>query len=796
MKFTLSWLKQFLDTDANLDTITSTLTHIGLEVEEVIDQSKDLASFEVAEIIDTKPHPDANKLQICSVQTKSEILQIICGAPNARQGIKVVLAPIGSVIPNGDFKIKQQKIRGQDSFGMLCSADELKIGHDSDGIIELDNDATIGESFVRYAGLDDPVIHINVTPNRADALGVYGIARDLAAAKIGTLKDIETSVISENFDSSIKVKSITQDCPLFAIRELKNIKNCESPRWLQKLLTSIGISSISAIVDITNYICFTFGQPMHAYDAQKFYGNIVIDNNSTDIEFLALDEKEYKLINNDIVVKDNKNILCLAGIIGGKSSACSSNTTNIILEAAIFGANQVAKTSQRLGINTDSKHRFERHVDPCFTLNALDLATNLIKEICGSDSTYISAVNLDKLGEINRRNINFNINFLHSYAGIHLTQETIINILTSLCYVCKSLSDQEIDITVPSFRNDVSSKEDIVEEILRIYGYDNIPEIRFAGQKFQSLLTEEQNRISSMKRILAAKGYHEVVTWSFMDSKKAKLFNKIYDELRLLNPISSDLDYMRPSIIPNLLSAAKRNINRSMKDLSLFEIGCVFKKDQEYQFASGIRTGLNIAKNCHETSREYDVFDIKSDISHICGLDISKFKINTDNVPSYYHPSRSATLMLGKNIIGYFGQIHPMILKEFDIEQNVVAFEINVMNIPFSRIKHGKRGEYIASDYQLIERDYAFIIDKEHPVGDMIQYIYNVDKSRIKSVNIFDIYEGDKIEESKKSIALSVIIQDNNKTLNQDEITKIHETIINGIEKQFGASLRAVVKTS
>jgi len=791
MRFTISWLKQFLDTDASLEQIANSLTMTGLEVEEIEDRLAELAAFEVAEILSTEPHPDADKLKLCQVQTKSELLQIVCGASNARAGLKVVLAKVGTLIPNGNFKIKQAKIRGIDSSGMMCSFEELGLDGDSNGIIELNPDAIIGDAAAKYLGADDPIIHINITPNRADALGVYGIARDLAASGVGSLKELKIPSIAEQFETnySLNIKDSTA-CPLFAIREIKDLDNTKSPEWLKNLLENIGVGSISPLVDVTNYISYSFGQPMHAYDADKISANLTVETLNSDDKIKALNEKEYTLKAGDIVIRDADEIHCLAGIIGGGNSACDVNTKRVILEAASFNAEHIAKTGRRIMVDTDSRYRFERNVDREFTLKALDFATDLILSICGGIPSKLVSTGSSDLPV---RTINFPLDFLKSRTNVILSSEEICDILNKLGFVCNA-NASSIDITIPSWRYDVSIKEDIIEEIVRIYGYDKLPEDPLPPVNVARIIPRDQRRISDIKRLLASAGYTEVVTWSFMDSQKAKLFSSIKEELTLLNPISSDLDYMRPSILPNLLRVANNNLNRSFRNLSLFEVGPVFENvgDQVVTSASVIRTGMNATKNNHGDSRLFDIFDIKADLANILasvGLDINKCQIK-ESAPDYYHPTRSAAVCLGKNVLGYFGQVHPLVLKQFEIDNDVIAFELNISNLPFSKEKYGKKPEWKVSDYQMITRDYAFIVDAAQPVGEMLNFIKNTDKKLVKSVDLFDIYCGEKIEKDKKSVALSVYIQDDSKTLIEADIETINRAIIDGIQQKFGAVLR------
>ncbi|MBN8512520.1 MAG: phenylalanine--tRNA ligase subunit beta [Rickettsiales bacterium] len=790
MRFTLSWLKRFLKTEASLEDIAKTLTMTGLEVEDIDDKSKELQGFEVAEIIKADQHPDADKLRVCEVKTKDGMLQIVCGAPNARAGIKVVLAKEGVIIPNGGFKIRQSKIRGVDSCGMLCSYDELGIGKDSSGIIELPDDAVIGEKAISYLGKDDPVIHINITPNRADALGVYGIARDLAASGVGILTSLKVNQIKPSFTSEYSLTvSDKQACPLFAFVEVRNINNKKSPKWLRDLLDNIGIGSISPVVDITNYISYSFGQPMHAYDAAKISDGLTIDTSSSG-KILALNGKEYAFQNGDIVIKDDQQTHCIGGIIGGQNSSCSPETTSILLEAASFASINISKTGRRLMVDTDSRYRFERNVDRQFTLQALALAVEMVLEICGGE---VSEPKIVGDGKIPARSIDFPVSTLVHKTGLELEPNKIVAILTKLGFSC-NIADEVIKIEIPSWRYDVSIKEDIIEEIVRIYGYDKLPEIKLPEVSKSKVVPAEHKRLADIKRIMAANGYDEVVTWSFMDSAKAKLFSKIKDELMLQNPISSDLDYMRPSILPNLLNVARNNINRSIDNLSIFEVGPIFNdvSDHYVNNLCAIRTGHNANKNSHQDRRAYDVYDIKADLASVfelVGLDINKCQFN-EVVPSYYHPTRSLSVALGKNIIAYFGQVHPKILKEFDIEQDVFVLELVISQLPYGKEKFGKRAEYNVSDYQMVKRDFAFVIDKSFAGANLINFILNVDKKLIKAVEIFDIYIGDKIDPTKKSIALSVTIQDSSKTLEETEISELSAKIINGAKEKFGATLR------
>ena len=792
MKFTLSWLKKFLDTESSVEEIADCLTMLGLEVEEIVDRRTELKDFEVAHILATKPHPSADKLKICQVQTNEEILQIVCGASNARENIKVVLAKIGCEIPNGKFKIKESVIRGEKSCGMLCSEAELLVGTNSDGIIELMHDAKIGEPFIQYYGYDDPVLDINVTPNRGDALGVYGIARDLASKGIGTLKELEVPSIAGEFKSTLALKIENKEaCPLFCFREIRNLQNKTSPDWLKQLLQNIGLKPVSALVDVTNYISYSFGQPMHAYDRSKLSDKLQITLLKEKTKFLALNGKEYDLDEESLVIQDDRQVLTLAGIIGGDSSKSELGTQNILLEAACFSAKYITKTGRYLQIDTDSRYRFERNIDQAFTLKALNIASKMILSICGGE---ISDIVYNEGFAFVQKALDFPINCLAKITGLNLSKTEICNILKNLGFIIVDIGDT-LKLTIPSWRHDITIKEDIVEEIVRIYGYDKLEPIKLPEMQLTRIIPKEQRRISDIKRILASYGYDEVVTNSFMDSEIAKLFASIKEELFLLNPINVDNNYMRPSLIANLLKLVQKNLARSIREIALMEIGPIFnscKSDVELVFASAVRCGQYHVKDCHSEARLIDVFDIKSDLENVLnytGLSIDKCQFCPTELP-YYHPTKSALIKLGKNVIAYFGQIHPSILKHFDIDCEIFAFEINIANIPFAKAKFAKRDEFIVSDFQPTFRDYAFVVDLEQPVGEMMIYIKNSNKKIIKSVDLFDIYSGDKIPSGKKSVAIKVQFQADDRTLNEADLNLLNQEVVTTAYEKFQGKLR------
>ncbi|KAJ6645087.1 Phenylalanine--tRNA ligase beta subunit [Pseudolycoriella hygida] len=777
--------------------------------------------------------------------------------------------------------VGESVIRGEKSCGMLCSEEELLLGTNSEGIIELLQDAKIGESLIQYYGYGDPVFDINVTPNRGDALGVYGIARDLAASGIGTLKELEIGEIrplAGKFKSTLTLQVENKEaCPLFSFREIRNLQNKPSPDWLKQLLQNIGVKPVSAIVDVTNYISYSFGQPMHAYDRNKLLDNIQITTLKEKTKFVALNGKEYDLDAGDLVVQDDRQVLALAGIIGGDSSSCGVETQNILLEAACFSAKYITKTGRCLQIDTDSRYRFERNIDQEFTLKALNIASKMIFAICGGE---ISDIVYNGQFALAPRTLDFPVNCLAKITGLNLSKTEICDILkklgfirplAKLAYAQGFEGDAErrtaayssvredsstvstyklpaevefskrsiivdigdtLKLTIPSWRHDIAIKEDIVEEIVRIYGYDklepiklysndlknwnikqgvsersvvdlrehaNTPQFCVANSSKQKSIPEmqltriipkEQRRISDIKRILASCGYDEVVTNSFMDSETAKLFAPIKEELFLLNPINIDNNYMRPSIIAKLLKLVQKNLARSIKEIALMELGPIFNScasDGELIFASAIRCGQYNEKDCHSAARPVDVFDIKSDLENVlnyAGLPIDKCQFAPIDLP-YYHPTNSNLIKLGKNVIAYFGQIHPSILKNFDIDCQIFAFEINIANIPFAKAKFAKRDEFIVSDFQPTFRDYAFIVDLEQPVGKIIAYIKNSNKKTIKSVELFDIYSGDKLPSGKKSVAIKVQFQADDRTLNETDLNLLSQEVIATAYEKF-----------
>lgn len=793
MKFTYNWLKKFLNTELSPSQIELELTKLGLEVEGVIDRSKDLLGFKVGYIEEAEPHPNADKLRICKVNDGKEVLQIVCGASNARAGIKVVLSTPGCVIPNGNFAIKLSEIRGVKSNGMLCSAGELLLDLDDnkDGIIELSENATVGDNILKYLGLDDVIYDVSVTPNRGDWLGVYGIARDLAAKNLGEIIKIDSPKFDERFESSVQAKIESDACSFLSLREIKNVQNIASPAWLQNLLKSVDISPISSIVDITNYIAISFARPLHAYDRSKIGNSLCAKNPSGNSKFLALNGKEYDLSPDDLGIEDEKGPRALAGVIGGESSKCDENTASIILESASFDKVSVAKMGRKHGIITDSRSRFERGVDDSFALEYANIATQMIVDICGGEVGQPSIAG--KLPDV--KEIAFDIKILDKRIGLKASISEMKTILASLGFKILGEERDILTLYIPSWRHDINCPEVVAEEIARIIGYENIPlkEIK-PKTSFSRLFTPEQKRLENLRRQVASLGFNEVVTWSFMSSKMVGNFYNLDQKMLIINPISTDLDYMRPSIIPNLLSSLESNIKRSISNCAFFEAGPVFfglKPEDEKLMISGIISGELVVKSHSRSPRSADLFDVKYYLDNIfseAGFESSKMRLIAE-APKYYHPGRSGSYKIGNNVVGYFGEIHPRISEIYGINHGTFAFEIFLENIPTPRSKFGKKQKLEISQYQIVTRDFAFLLDEEKTSEELIKLIASIDPL-IKNIEIFDVYTGSHVEKGKKSMAFRISLQAYDRTLTDKEIDSISGNLISSIEAKLGGVLR------
>ncbi len=795
MKFSVSWLRDYLEFDANIEELCKKLTAIGLEVENVEDEAKSLAAFEVAKIIEAVKHENSEKLSVCKVETASgEILQIVCGAKNARAGIKVALAPIGAVIPSNQLVIKKAKIAGVESCGMMCSASELALGVDGEGIIEIDEKWPLGEKIAKIYGKNDAIIEINVTPNRGDCLGVYGIAKDLAAADFGALKNLEikknSAVISDKISAKI---SALDACGVAAFRLIKDVKNCESPLWLKEKLASIGQASISAVVDVTNYVMFCLNRPMHAYDASKINGAVDVRYAKNGEKFLSLKKEEYVLDEKILVVADDANVLGIAGVIGSLDSSCNLQTQDILLEAAFFDKVAVALSGRRLNILSDARYRFERGVDYKNCEAGIELATALIVEICGGKASEVVVVESENFKK-NAKKIEFNLEKIAKLTGVEVADDKALEILTKLEFVCKKIEGKKYLVEVPSSRSDVEIAADLVEEVVRIYGYDKIipKKLEITPLKLNTDIFDK------VRQNLLAGGMVENINWSFCDANLVKEFAEVKENLTLANPIAEQLAHMRPNLIIGLMQSYQKNYLRSFSDVSFFEIGKVFlgtKENEQKQMIAGLRAGKNNEQNHYNDCRDFDIFDVKKDIFNcleIFGLKASSVQISDNEAPKYYHPHRSAALKLGKNIVGYFGEIHPKIAKIFDVKTSVNIFEIFSDSLPQAAFegKSVQKKSFEASDLQSVWRDFAFLLEADKKIGDLTKTIENCDKNLIKQVDIFDIYAGKNIEEGKKSVALRVMIQPLEKSLTGEEIDVISKKIIDAVVSAHKAVLR------
>ena len=800
MIITIPWLKEHLKTSAKENEIIDRLTNIGLEVEGVKENSGEMGKFKIAKVLKAEKHPNADKLKVCDVTIGGkEILKVVCGAPNAREGLITIYAPPGAIIPKTNFELKVAKIRGVESKGMLCSESELNLSEESEGIIELNNkEKEIGKSYFKSSS--QKAIDISITPNRADCLGVRGIARDLSSAGVGKLIHINRKKIKQNTKHQIKTsitKEKNQGCDIFGSCYIKNITNKESPEWLKNKLIALGLKPISAVVDITNYVMFDLNRPLHAYDADKINKEIIVRNAKEGEMFEALDNKKYKLKKDMCVISDKSGVLGLGGIIGGTSTSTELDTKNILLEAAYFSPSSIRKTARVLNINTDAKYRFERGIDPNSIKEGLELATELILKICGGEASKFQIT-----GKTNQKNkiINFQVEKFEKLIGISITAKEIDKILSSLGFKCKK-SQKAIKVEVPSWRPDVSLDEDLIEELIRIKGFNNIKLIEPSKNRNQDTLNFKQKLFHLSQRSLASKGYMEIVTWSFTDSKIDKQFSKGEKEIPIYNPISSDLDVLRRSIFSNLAIYLKKNQDRGYEDLSLFEIGPTFfgKNPGEQQIVvGGLKSGKINRKSWLDKERNVDVFDIKSDaIKTLVELGIEEKNLFvSDNTKHSYHPGRSGSITLKSEKgphLAYFGEIHPAIIKNLDCkDKNIFGFEIFLKNIPEpnKKLRQSKKS-FQASDYQKSERDFAFVIDKIFKIGALEKIIREVDENLIQNVSTFDVFEGENIPKDKKSVAINVTLQAIDKTLSENDLDEISKKIIDTVSKKTGATIRS-----
>jgi len=804
MKLTLSWLKDHLDTGASLAEVCETLTRIGLEVESVHDPAAQLRAFTIARIVEAKPHPNADRLRVCMVDTgQGAPVQVVCGAPNARTGLKGVFSAPGTYIPGKKITLGTGVIRGVESLGMMCSFEELELATESDGIIELPEDAPVGAVYAQWAGLDDPIIEINLTPNRPDAAGVAGIARDLAAAGLGKLRTPDVLPAEGKFACPVAVRlefgaDDAHLAPFFGLRLVRGVRNGPSPAWLQERLRSIGLRPINALVDITNFITFDRARPLHVFDAKKVKGNLVVRRARAGEELLALDGKTYALDEGMVVICDDNGPESLAGVMGGEASGCDESTTDVLIETALWDPHNIAQTGRKLGIVTDARYRFERGVDPGFALPGLELATKMVLDLCGGEPSELAIA-----GAVPReaRVVTFPWRETKRLTGVDVEQAEATMYLERLGFMVEAADGAEAArVTAPSWRPDIEGKADLVEEIVRIKGVDRIdhaPLPRAEGVA-APVLTLLQKRARAARRALAAQGLVEAVTWSFVSKAQAQTFGGGDASLALANPIAGDLSDMRPSLLPGLVAGAGRNAARGYGDSALFEVGQVFlDADERGQkiAAAGLRRGLvGLGRHWSAPARAAGVFDAKADafaLLQSLGVATGGLQI-VAGAPGWWHPGRSATLQFGpKAVVGHFGELHPRALAELDVEGPVAAFEIILDALPAPKAKPTKtKPKLELSDLQPLARDFAFLVDRGTPAGALVKAVQGADRALIADVRVFDVYEGKGVPDGRKSVAVAVTLQPREKTLTDAEIEAVAQKIVAEAAKKTGATLR------
>jgi phenylalanyl-tRNA synthetase beta chain len=795
MKTTLSWLKSHLATNASLDDIVARLVMLGIEVEGVVDRAAALAPFRVAHVVSAEPHPNAERLRVCIVDTGSERLQVVCGAPNARTGMRGVFAPVGSTIPRTGLLLKQSMIRGVASNGMLCSGYEMGVSDDHDGIIELVPDAPVGESFAKVAGLDDAVIEVKVTPNRADCLGVHGIARDLAAAGLGKLILPDAAPVEGRFASPTWVHLATLDqkaCPLFIGRTIRGVRNGPSPRWLQDRLTAIGLRPISALVDITNFLTFDLNRPLHVFDTARIAGDLVVREARAGERIKALNGREYALDAQMTVIADDAEVLSLGGVIGGESTGCGETTTDVFVEAALFDPVRTAATGRKLSLQSDARYRFERGLDPAFVAPGMEIATRLILELCGGEPS--APVVAGAVPEW-QRSYRLRPDRVATLGGVDLPGETQRRILEALGFGVAETGGG-LTVAPPSWRGDIEGEADLVEEILRVHGYDAIAAVPLERDTAlpRPALDPAQRRVGFVRRTLAARGLVEAVTFSFMAAGDAALFGGVKPELRLINPISADLDVMRPSILPNLLAAARRNADRGLADSALFEVGAQYHDDTpegQATVAAGLRHGQSGPRHWRDPGRPVDAFAAKADALAAlaaAGTPTENLQASADP-PAWYHPGRAGTLRLGAKVLAHFGEVHPAVLAACALKGPAAGFEVFLDAVPPPRKARG-RAPLKLSPFQPVERDFAFLVPADLPAETLLRAARGVDRTLIAEIRLFDVYAGAGLPAGRKSLAITVVLQPEEATLTDEQIEAFSTRLVAQVAKATGGELR------
>ena len=800
MKFTLGWLKEHLETAAALDEIASRLTMLGLEVEHVEDHGAALRPFVIGYVKEARQHPNADRLRLCVVDAGTGDVQVVCGAPNARAGMKGVFAPAGTFVPGTGIELKSARIRGEESNGMLCSEREMGLSDEHAGIIELPEDAPVGVRWAEWAGLDDPVIEVALTPNRGDCASVRGIARDLAAAGLGRLKPLDDTPVPGCFESSVRwLRDFPKDagdaCPMVIGRYFRNVTNGESPRWLQDRLRAIGLRPISALVDITNWSTYDLGRPLHVFDADALAGDLTMRFARAGESLGALDERTYTLDAGMIVIADEDGVQGIGGVMGGAGSGCGADTVNVFLEVALFDPVRIAETGRRLGIQSDARYRFERGIDPTSVRWGTEIATRMILDLCGGEASEPVVA-----GEMPdwRRDCYMRVLRTLSLGGVAVPAEESRRILAALGFETR-LDNDVIHCVVPPWRPDIEGEADLVEEVLRVHGYDNIPSVPLTRAETvpKPVRNAAQNRAETVRRTLALRGLVEAVTYSFMDARHAELFGGVPHSLRLVNPISAELDVMRPSILPNLVAAIARNQARGVENPALFEVGPHYADDTpdgQALVAAGVRAGQSGPRHWAAVPRPIDALDAKADVLaalEAAGAPTQNLQIATD-APGWYHPGRSACFRLGPKVLAWFGELHPRLARALDADGPIGAFEIFLDAVPPVRGKTGAAKPLLTlSPFQPVRRDFAFIVDESVPAGEVMRAAAGAERALITDVQLFDLYQGRGVPEGKKSLAIAVTLQPVEATLTDAEIEAVAENPRRSVKKATGGELRA-----
>ena len=801
MKFTLSWLKEHLDTTATLTEVRDRLTMLGLEVEGITNPAESLKGFVVGYVVEAKQHPNADRLRVCKVDTGAGVVQVVCGAPNARTGMKGIFAPSGSYIPGTDLHLKASKIRGEESNGMLCSSRELQLGDDHSGIIDLPEDTKTGLPAAEALGLDDAVIEIKVTPNRGDCLGVHGIARDLAAAGVGTLKPFAAERIQGTYESPIRwthgyEARPDSPCPIVVGRHFRGVTNGPSPDWLQRRLKAIGLRPISTLVDITNLVTFDLNRPLHVFDAKKLNGgqggDLVMRQAREGEMIQALDGKVYELDPSISVIADSKAAHGIGGIMGGEETGVQDDTTEVFLEVAYFTPIKVAASGRKLGIQSDARYRFERGIDPQSVEWGTDVATRLILELCGGEASEITRSGVMPDWE---RSYTLRADRVKTLTAIDVPAAETADILTKLGFGVSGSGPWTA--AVPSWRPDIIGEADLVEEVTRVHGFDHIPTTSLPALSATSkpVRTPMQRRAPQARRALAARGMNEAVTWSFLPRKQAERFGGGAQDLRLLNSIDATLDTMRPSILPNLIDAAARNEARGLSDPALFEVGPQYKDATptgQRMMATGLRHRMAVPRHWSGPARTVDAFDAKADaLAVLAAIGAPDTLQAQAGAPDWYHPGRSGALKLGDRVMAYFGELHPEIVAAADLKGPVAAFEVFLDAPPLPKAKATKaRSKLVLSPFQPLERDFAFLVDAGVDADKLVRAARNADKALIAGARVFDLYAGKGVPEGKKSLAVAVILQPVERTLTDAEIEAVSNKIVAQVVKATGAVLR------